>query len=224
MTEADARTTTSISDARWCDIERTIPATADKVYVRAELERIAQTKMPPKQLADQQEAIARRCGDLRALLKAEPFQAEPREQRLAFLEELSRRGEAAKKQAAVYRRIGKVKRPHFASQCQLLWLYEQSGGDPHNYVEPHRREQEFEWEEGRSPERRGRDPPRAPVILYFQAAALAVFGKTPKSDHVKKVVIAYNHLNFSAAEKMTGAGGMAIDEAKIGILRDGKLI
>jgi hypothetical protein len=116
----------------WSEIEKTLPATANRAHVRAKLEQIARAKVLPEELATQQDAIARHCENLRNLIEAESnglFETEPPEQPVAFLEELTRRGAIAKKRAATYWQAGKVDRPRFLRQCALLWLWETNGGD-----------------------------------------------------------------------------------------------
>jgi hypothetical protein len=191
--------TSAVNDVRWRDVKKILPAAADWAIFRNRLEQIEQAKASPEQLAVQQEAIASQCDNLRALLETQPNQ-----QQVAFLEELTRHRDDARKQAAMYRRAGKVKRPHFVRQCELLWLWEGAGGDL-----------------GYSTPRKG--PPKGPVIRYFQAASKAVFGKAPKPDQIKKIVIEYQHLNFSAA-RISSESGVLIDDSKISILREGKLL
>jgi hypothetical protein len=172
-------------DPDWRGVEKTLPATADRAHVRAKLEQIARAKSSPRLQAVQCDKIAGFCDDLgRELVKiaTEIDLSGLSSSEAELIERLSWRRDAAKKQAAVYRRI---KRPHFLT--------------------PRKR------------------PPHGPVITYFQTAAKVVFGKAPTPGQTKKIVIKYRHLNFSAAQ-MSPQGGMPIDDSKVLILRDGKLM
>jgi hypothetical protein len=57
----------------------------------------------------------------------------------------------------------------------------------------------------------------------MQAATKAVFGEALTPGRIKEIVREYRHLNFSAAQ-MSGQGGMPIDDSKVSILREGKLL
>lgn len=172
------------------------------------------TKILPEELAAQQETIARHCENLRNLLEAESnglFEVDPPERPVVFLEELTRRGAIAKKRATTYRSAGKVDRPHFLRQCALLWLWETNGGDL-----------------GISTPRQSRDEatrpdPHGPVIDYFQAAAKVVFGDAPTPGRIKEIVRDYRHLNFSAS-RISSKSDVAVDDSKVSLLRDGKLL
>jgi hypothetical protein len=193
---------------------KTLPAGANRANIRDRLEQIAQAKSSPKQLTVQCEKIVWLCDNLaRALLKmaAEIDLDGLSSDETALSEQLTRRGDDARKQAATYRQIGKVERPHFLRQCELLWLSETIGGDL-SITTPHKPRDEATW-----------PSPRGPVIDYFQAAAKAVFGKTPTPGQIKVIVSDYRHLNFSAAQLSSGAD-LRIGESGIFILRDGKRI
>jgi hypothetical protein len=224
MAEADERT---ITDAHWRDIERTLPATADRAYARTGLGQIARAKTSPVQLAAQCEEIARQCDEAASALPG-----------AAFTKQLEQTSHDAKKRAIIYREIEKVGRPRFMRQCQLLWLWETVGGEL-KVSTPRKRKRRTEWrKKGEEPDW---PPPTGPVIEYFQAATEAVFGETLGPVQIKKVVADYRG-NFSPAiraafnSSLLGAAvfgipfedkqqvRVSIDESKLFILRDGKLI
>ena len=215
-----------ITDAQWQDIEKTLPASADRISVRTRLEQIAQAKLSPEQLALQCDEVARQCEKLAQVLRKGH----------AFIEQLSQCGDVAKQQAVFYRQIGKVPQPHFLRQCQLLYLWETIGGNL-KITTPRRTEiWRATHETTKSP------PPHGLVIQYFQAVAKAVFGKTPTPWQIKKIVSAYKKLKFSAAmeaalksSQLCAAFGIpftgqllqlsiTIDQSQIFILREGKML
>ena len=196
----------------WGEIEKTLPAAADRTYVLNRLEQIAQARSSPAELAIQCEEIARLCNELaRLVLKigAETVltSSAPNE---ALLEQLGQHGDAAKKQAATYHQIGKVRRPHFLRQCELLWLWEKVGGDL-KIDTPRKPSDEATF-----------PPPIGPVIPYFQAAGKTVFGKSLSAWQIKAIVRYYRR-RFIAAQ-LSGEGGMPLDESQIFILREGTLL
>jgi hypothetical protein len=218
VAEADEKTIT-ISDADFDEVERTLPTAADRTYVRNRLKQIKQSEITlaktlPEQLAAQWEIIARRCEELRGSLDtelAELPEPEPREQRVAFLQELKRRGDAAEKQIALYRQISKARRPAFRRHCTLLWLWEAIGGDLGISNPPRKLRDEATW-----------PLPTGPVIAYFQAAAKAVFGETPGAWQIRDIVRDFQRLHLAA--RLSTEGNLSVDDSKIFILHDGKHI
>jgi hypothetical protein len=147
-------------DAQWSDIEKTLPPMADRAQVRNRLEQIAWVKPSPEAQAIQCEEIARQCDELAArMLPA---------RQVAFIEQLRQSGDAWKKLAARYRQVGKIDRPRFVLQCELLYLWESIGGDL-KITTPRRTKI---WRALRDTTKS--PPPRGPVIAYFQAAGKAV--------------------------------------------------
>jgi hypothetical protein len=89
--------------------------------------------------------------------------------------------------------------PKFRRQCAILLLWQmQGGGDPSKYKS-------------------------GEAARYLQAASWLVFGQELSPEGAKDVIKKFRDLNFSAAN-MSGTGAMLIDDTKIMILRDGKLI
>jgi hypothetical protein len=212
--------------AQWSDIEKTLPPTADRAQVRNRLEQIAWVKSSPEEQAVQCEEIARQCDELAArMLPGEG----------AFIEQLRQRGEAWKKLAARYRRVGKIDRPRFVLQCELLYLWEMIGGDLKITTPRRTKIWRALHNTTKSP------PPRGSVIAYFQAAGKAVLGRALSDWQIRAIVQEYKHLHFGAAMKaalnssqLCAAIGipfkpgqqvrLSIDESKIFIRREGRLI
>jgi hypothetical protein len=200
-------------------IEKTLPGTADKRNFWDSLEQIKRTKTPPGKLAAQCEEIARRLDEIIPAHHA------------AVIERLKEHSNDLKKMAATYRRVSEAGGFRFLRQCQLLWLWEMSGGDL-GISTPRRRKHE------RLKEREKQRPPYGPVIAYFQAASEVIFGTAPAPGHIKKVVACYRRAAVRAAYNArlfrTALFGvplsderqirMFVDESKLYILRDGKLI
>jgi hypothetical protein len=181
-----------ISDAQWRAVEKTLPSAADPKSVRNRLEQIARNKLSPKQLAFEQEELARACDDLtRHLLKTNPDEAQTE-----FFQEITRRSDSAKKQAQAYRRI---KRSRFLRQTELLWLWQSIGGDLGYRTASRKPRGMVAW-----------PAPRASVIPFFQAAWKAIAGKTLSAKQIRDIVIDYQHLNFSAAG-MRGDSGLGVN-------------
>ena len=187
-----------ITDAQWRKIEATLPATADHVSVRKTLERIAREKLGPVKLAAEYENCARIFDRAISSLL---FMELNEDQEAGLTGQLAQLRERAREWAKAYRRLGKVKRPRFARHCEILWLWESSGGG---------------WPQYPSTPR-GNAPPYGPVFPFFQAAAEAIFGKTPSAWQIKDIVIEFRHLNFSAAQ-FGGVMGGHIDDSKVFII------
>jgi hypothetical protein len=219
-----------ISDVHRREIEKTLPDTfadlepADRADFWNKLEEIKRAETPPEKLAAQCEEKARHLDELSRAL--------PGGQAIEQMKQLC---DALRKMAATYYQISKLAEPHFLRQCQLLLLWETVGGGL-GISTPRKRKYE-RLKEGE----KARQPPHAPVIKYFQAAAKAVFGETPGPDQIKKIRDNYRR-NFSPAIRAaynasllcTALGfsvnddqqmiRLSIDESKIFIQRDGKLI
>jgi hypothetical protein len=181
-----------ITDAQWCAIEATLPATADQVLVRETLERIAHDRTPPGKLAAEYEDQVRGFNSgLAALRRSGTADT-------AVVAELTQQREAAKKQARLYRSIGRVKRPHFLLHCRIIWLWLNSGGEL--AISTPRRK-----------------APYGPVIPYFRAAAAATLGKTPSPYRVKNIVQTFRRLNIRS-ERWGGVMGVYIDDSKVFII------
>jgi hypothetical protein len=212
-----------ITETQRREIAKTLPAAfaalapADKVDFWNKLEQIKRAAMPPKKLAAQCEEMARRL-----LYDAPPLPA-------AIIEQINQTGDVLKKRAAIYHQISKAGGPRFLRGFQLLWWWETVGGELGVSTPPRLKAGEASWQ-----------PPHAPVIAYFQAAAKAVFGETPGPEQIKKVVVHYRRdfspgirAAFNAGLLRTAFGvpfdddqqiRVSIDESKLLILRDGKLI
>jgi hypothetical protein len=206
----------AISSAARRKIEKTLPptfaalASADRAEFWNKLEQIKRAETPPATLAAQCEEMARQIDEFApAVLGGH----------VVVIEQLKQRSDALRKLAATYHLISQAEDPHFLRQCQLLWLWETIGGKLGVTT---------------------RQLPRGPVIAYFQAAAEFVFGKTLGPEGAKKVVVRYRRdvspalrVAFNAGLLRTVFGipfdaeqqvQVSIDESKIFILRDGKLI
>jgi hypothetical protein len=208
--------------AQWSDIEKTLPATADRAQFRNRLEHIAQANTSPEQQAVQWEEHARHCGELARI----PGNS--------VAEQVRQFGDDAKKLAVRYRQVGKIDRPRFVCQCELLYLWETIGGDL-KITTPRRTKI---WRA--FPDTTKWPPPSGSVIAYFQAVGKAILGKALSGWQIKKIVQEYKRLHFSAAMKaalnssqLCAAIGipfkpgqqvrLSIDESKIFILHEGKL-
>jgi hypothetical protein len=235
VAKADEKTITTclsrslISDVHRREIEKTLPDTftnlesADKADFWNKLEQIKRAETPREKLAAQCEEQARQLDELaRALLGGQNT------------EQMKQLSDNLRKLATTFHQVGKLAGRQSLRQCQLLLLWETVHGEL-GVSTPRKRKHE-RLKEGE----RARRPPHAPVIKYFQAAAKAVFGKTPGPDQIKSIVRNYRR-NFSPAIRaafnaslLRTAFGipfnddqqvrLSIDESKIFILRDGKLI
>jgi hypothetical protein len=227
MAEADKKI---ISDAQRREIAKTLPdafaalAPADQADFWNKLEQIKRAETPPKKLAAQCEEKARQLYD------APPLPAG----HVAVIEQSKQLGDDWRKLAVTYRQIDKAGGSRFLRQCQLLWLWETVGGEL-GITTPRKRKYE-RLKEGEK-ERRS---PHAPVIEYFQATAEDFFGETPGPEQIKKVVARYRR-DFSPAIRAEFNAGLlrtvfgipfdderkpvvTVDNSKIFILRDGKLM
>jgi hypothetical protein len=183
------------------------------------LEQIKCTKTPPEKLATQCEETARHLDELAPVM---PKGA------VATIEQIKQLSDILRKRAAIYRQISKAGGPRFLRGCQLLWLWETVGGKL-GVSTPRR---ELKTGEKRSP--------HGAVIAYFQATSKAVLGETPGPEQIKKVVGRYRR-DFSPAIRAEFNAGLlrtafgipfdadqqiqvSIDESKIYILHEGKLI
>lgn len=169
----------TIADREWRAVEKTLPAGADLVHARNKLESIARARPSPKKLLAECEERARQCDKLvGALLKAPPS-TEIQE----LVERLARQSETEKRQAETYWRISKNKRPHFLRQCEILWLWEICGGRISAHF-------------------------RGPVVRYFQAASMVVFGKSPTGRQVKDIIRDFRRAN---SIELSGVGKLKVD-------------
>jgi hypothetical protein len=209
--------------AQWSDIEKTLPATANRTQFQDRLEHIAQANTSPEQQAFQWEEHARHSGEL-ARISGNPF-----------AEQFRQFGDDAKKLAARYRQVGEIDRPRFVLYCELLYLWETIGGDL-KITTPRRTRIWLAYcDTTKSP------PPRGSVIAYFQAVGKAILGRALTGWQIKEIVQEYKRLDFSAAmtaalnsSQLCAAIGipfkpgqqvrLSIDESKIFILHEGKLI
>jgi hypothetical protein len=219
MAEADKKI---ISDAQRHEIEKTLPAAfaalapADRADFWNKLEQIKRAETPPEKLAVQCEAAARQLEEHASRLPGGAVAA-------------MQSSDVLRKFAATCRQISKAGGSRFLRQCQLLWPWEMLGGDLGISNPPRRRRDEATW-----------PLPTGPVIAYFQATAKAVFAETPGPNQIRKVVARYSR-DFSPAIRAAYNAGLlrtvfdipfdddrkvrvSIDESKIYILRDGKLI
>jgi hypothetical protein len=166
-------------DAQWAVIGKTLPKTADQAHVRVQLEQIARDKSTPKERAISHERIAQLCADLIRALEADG--------KTELVEQLIRRGDAAKAQAAFYHQI---KRPQLLRQFEILWLWQGIGGDL-GYTTPRKKPgiEDPEFDITRPAAWPG---PIGDVIQFFQAAWKAVSSKTLSPKRIKNIVIEYN--------------------------------
>jgi hypothetical protein len=192
MAEADSNST--LSERNWRGVEKTLPAGADRAYVRAELELIKRNKQSPRQLLDIHDKRARSWD---YLIQTWPLTDENRG---AEIERVARQSEFEKKQVKFYEQmIAKNESPHFMRQCAILWLWQQqSGKDPSKYL-------------------------HGDAAHYLQAASWAVLSKELKPEGAKDVIEKFRRLNFSTAT-LSATTNMIIDDSKVFILRDGKRI
>jgi len=209
--------------AQWSDIKKALPATADLAQFRNRLEHIAQANTSPEQQAVQWQERAQHCGEL-ARIPGNPF-----------AEQFRQFGDNAMKLAARYRQVGKIDRQHFVCQCELLYLWETIGGDL-KITTPRRTKNWLALHDTtKSP------PPSGSVIAYFQAVGKAILGRELSGWQIRDIVREYKRLHFSAAMKaalnssqLCAAIGIpfkpgqqvqvSIDESKIFVLHEGKLI
>jgi hypothetical protein len=217
MAEADKKIITGVQRR---EIAKTLPAAfaalaaADRADFWNTLEQIKRVETPPEKLAVQCEAAAWQLEELASRLPGGAVAA-------------MQSSDILRKQAATYRRISKAGGPRFLRGCQLLWLWATVGGEL-GVSTP----RELKTGKKRSP--------HGPVIAYFQVTAKAVFGETPGPEQIKKVVGRYRR-DFSPAIRAEFNAGLlrtafgipfdadqqirvSVDESKIFILRDGKLI
>ena len=178
-----------IADDQWCEIKKCLPENIDATPVRIELERIARDDTTPTERAKECEERARRSRHALGLTEAGSTLAE----------ELARQIGRADEQARIFRDVAKQRQPRkFLRQYEMLSLWESVGG--HLGVSTPRK-----------PELTARWPdPEGPVIAYFQAAAKAVFGKSPSASQAKQVLRRYRHLKFGAAT-LSATCAMSID-------------
>jgi hypothetical protein len=210
--------------AQCSDIEKTLPGTTDWTEFWVRLENIADANTSPEQQVVQWQERARHCDELARIPK------------FRVAEHLLRQfADYAKKRAARYRQVGKIDRPRFVCQCLLLFLWQTIGGDLKITTPRRTKIWRASHETTKSP------PPRGSVIAYFQAVGKAIFGRALGGWQIRKIVQEYKRLHFSAAMKaalnssqLCAAIGipfkpgqqvrLSIDESKIFILHEGKLI
>ena len=212
MAKAKKKSTISpagkLSDHVWRTVEKTLSASADRVLVRTELERIARDTATPRQRAEECDDRAQLCRNFSQVLAA----MELIENKPALTEQLRRQINYETEQVEVFRRIAKEKQPRkFLRHCEILWLWEYVGGSRPATTTPKKRSETTGW------------APQGEVFPYFQAAAKVVFGKSPNADQIKKIISSYRHLNFSS-QKMAGMGSMIIDDSKVFIIRGGQRV
>jgi len=176
-----------LADEWWLAIEPMLPAGADRTFARKRIEEIrdsARKRVSPRQLQKQCEERAASCDRTIRLLRKKS----DNDQAMDLVEQLAQFSAAEKAEAKTYSRVGRVKRPHFLQQCELLWLWQSLGGDL-SITTPKKGE------------------PYGPVILFFQAASQAVFGKAPKAFQIRNIVQRdFQRLN---QHRLAGAGGLA---------------
>lgn len=158
-----------VSNAQWRVIEPKLPRGTDRTHVRNQLELIAHDRSTFKQRADEQEEIARACD---TLIRLPPREAQPE-----FVAELVRLRDAAKNQAAFYRR---QKSPRLFRQWEILRLWQEIGGDLRYKTASRKPRGAATWPE-----------PQGAVISFFGAAWKAVAGETLSAKTIRDIVVVY---------------------------------
>ena len=206
MVKASSDHPTDISSKQRRDLERTLPPGTDLAHVLAELERIKGDRTPPRQRMNEALDDARLCRNFDRALPKFGFIHD----RNALAEQLRGQIRWFDEQAKLFEHIAAQKSPRrFLRQCEILWVWDRVRGD-------------FGISSPRKKRLGGEFPrlgtkwakPSGPVITYFMAAAMIVFGKAPGAHQIKDIVQDYKHLNFSAA---TGgwSGKLAVDATVI---------
>jgi hypothetical protein len=184
------------TESQWAAVKATLPSGVDEAWFRGELERIASDTSSPKRRERIYLDRARLCAQMSRELPGMEHIGD----KDALSEQLKCQQREDSYRGKIYGHIAAQRQPRrFLQQCNVLQLWQHVGGAL-----------------GINTPRRKKDDPHNPlptgaVIPYFQAAAMAVWGKAPSAHQIKKIVPRYRRFFKTASSNIASFSMVKVD-------------